>query len=73
MDGVDSQVAPGVGTPVRGGLNYRESHLLAEMAHDSGRMLAMDMMEVDPVADVQNQTARLGVELILSAHGKSIL
>ncbi len=73
MDGVDAQVAPGVGTPVRGGLNYRESHLLAEMAHDSGRMLAMDMMEVDPVADVQNQTALLGVELILSAHGKSIL
>ncbi|MSR75207.1 MAG: arginase [Planctomycetes bacterium] len=73
MDGVDSQVAPGVGTPVRGGLSYRESHLIAEMAHDSGRMLAMDMMEVDPVEDVRNQTARLGVELILSAHGKSIL
>ncbi len=73
MDGVDSQVAPGVGTPVRGGLSYRESHLIAEMAHDSGCMLAMDMMEVDPVEDVRNQTALLGVELILSAHGKSIL
>jgi arginase len=73
MDGVDARVAPGVGTPVNGGLTYRESHLLAEMAHDSGRMLAMDMMEVDPVEDVKNVTAELGVGLILSAHGKSIL
>jgi arginase len=73
MDGVDSRIAPGVGTPVSGGLTYRESHLIAEMAHDCGRMLAMDMMEVDPVEDVRNQTARLGVELILSALGKSIL
>lgn len=73
MDGVDSAIAPGVGTPVPGGLTYREAHLLAEMAFDSGRMLAMDLMEVDPVEDIKNQTARLGVGLILSAHGKSIL
>ncbi len=73
MDGVDSQIAPGVGTPVSGGLTYRESHLIAEMAHDSGAMLAMDLMEVDPVEDIRNRTAGLGVELILSAFGKSIL
>lgn len=73
MDGVDSRIAPGVGTPVPGGLTYRESHLIAELAYDSGRMLAMDLMEVDPVEDVRNQTARLAVEIILSAHGKRIL
>ena len=73
MDGVDSQVAPGVGTPVRGGLTYREAHLVAEMAYDSGAMLAMDMMEVDPVRDVRNKTAQLGSELILSAFGHRIL
>ena len=73
IDGVDCRVAPGVGTPVLGGLTYRESHLLCEMAHDSGKMLAMDLMEVNPVQDVRNSTAELGVELILSAHGKKIL
>lgn len=73
MDGVDCRVAPGVGTPVMGGLTYRESHLLCEKAHDSGRMIAMDLMEVNPVEDVKNATAELGVELILSAHGKKIL
>ncbi len=73
MDGVDCRVAPGVGTPVMGGLTYRESHLICEMAHDSGSMVAMDLMEVNPVQDVRNATAELGVELILSAHGKKIL
>ncbi len=73
MDGVDCRVAPGVGTPVMGGLTYRESHLLCEMAHDSGGMIAMDLMEVNPVQDLRNATAELGVELILSAHGKKIL
>ena len=73
IDGVDCQVAPGVGTPVNGGLTYRESHLLCEMAHDSGKMIAMDLMEVSPVEDIRNATAELGVELILSAHGKKIL
>lgn len=73
MDGVDCRVAPGVGTPVMGGLTYRESHLICEMAHDSGRMIAMDLMEVNPVEDVRNATAELGVELVLSAHGKKIL
>jgi len=73
MDGVDCRIAPGVGTPVNGGLTYRESHLICEMAHDCGQMLGMDMMEVNPVEDLRNQTAELGVALILSAHGKSIL
>ena len=73
MDGVDCRVAPGVGTPVMGGLTYRESHLICEMAHDSWSMVAMDLMEVNPVQDVRNATAELGVELILSAHGKKIL
>lgn len=73
IDGVDCRVAPGVGTPVLGGLTYRESHLICEMAHDSGKMVAMDLMEVNPVQDLKNATAELGVELILSAHGKKIL
>lgn len=73
MDAVDATVAPGVGTPVRGGLTYREAHLLAEVAADSGRMTSMDLMEVDPAADTRNQTARLGAELIWSAFGKTIL
>lgn len=73
MDGVDARVAPGVGTPVQGGLTYREAHLIAEMAHDSGRMAAMDLMEVNPTQDVRNITSELGVQLILSAHGKRIL
>jgi arginase len=73
MDGVDARVAPGVGTPVQGGLTYREAHLLAEMAFDSKRMLAMDVMETNPVEDVRNVTAELGVELVLSALGKRIL
>lgn len=73
MDGVDAEEAPGVGTPVRGGLSYREAHFLCELACESGRMLAMDMMEVDPVRDIRNRTAELGAELILSAFGKRIL
>ena len=73
MDGVDARVAPGVGTPVQGGLTYREAHLLAEMAHDSGQMLAMDVMETNPTEDLRNITAELGVQLVLSALGKRIL
>jgi arginase len=73
MDGVDARIAPGVGTPVQGGLTYREAHLLAEMAHDSQRMIAMDVMETNPVEDIRNVTAELGVELVLSALGKRIL
>ncbi len=73
MDGVDPAVSPGVGTPVRGGLSYREAHLVMEMVADSQRLVALDMVEVNPILDHQNSTAILGCELILSALGKKIL
>ena len=73
MDGVDPEVAPGVGTPVKGGLSYREAHLLCEMAASSQRMLAMDVMETNPALDFANKTGSFGVELILSGLGKRIL
>jgi arginase len=73
MDGVDPAVSPGVGTPVRGGLSYREAHLVMEMVADSKQLAALDMVEVNPILDQQNSTAMLGCELILSALGKKIL
>ena len=73
MDGVDPAVSPGVGTPVQGGLSYREAHLVMEMVADSQRLVALDVVEVNPILDHQNQTAILGCELILSALGKEIL
>jgi arginase len=73
MDSVDPQEAPGVGTPVRGGLNYREAHLAMEMICDSGRMVSMEVVEVNPVIDEANRTAVLAVELVMSALGKRIL
>ena len=73
MDFVDPQHAPGVGTPVRGGATYREAHLAMEMICDSGRMLAMEVVEVNPVIDEANRTADLAVELIMSGLGKRIL
>jgi arginase len=73
MDGIDPGISPGVGTPVRGGLSYREAHLLMEMAADTERLVALDVVEVNPVLDLQNATAILGCELILSALGKEIL
>lgn len=73
MDGTDPEVAPGVGTPVAGGLSYREAHLLCELAASSGRMIAMDVMETNPALDLANRTGTFAVELILSALGKRIL
>jgi len=73
MDYVDPRDAPGVGTPVRGGGTYREAHLAMEMICDSGRMLSMEVVEVNPVIDEVNRTADLAVELIMSALGKRIL
>ncbi len=73
VDGVDAFEAPGVGTPVPGGLTYREAHLVAEMAYDSGKLLAMDVTEVNPVEDERNRTARLAAELVFSAFGRRIL
>ncbi len=73
MDVLDPDEAPGVGTPVRGGMTYREAHLAMETICDSGRMASMDLVEVNTVLDVANRTAQLAVELILSAMGKKIL
>lgn len=73
MDGLDPGEAPGVGTPVRGGLSYREAHLAMELIADSGKLLSMDVVEVNPILDRENATALLAVELVLSALGKKIL
>ncbi len=73
MDAVDPAEAPGVGTPVRGGLTYREAHLVMEILCDSGKIVGMEIVEVNPVLDTANRTAILGVELALSALGKRIL
>jgi arginase len=73
MDAVDPQQAPGVGTPVRGGLSYREAHLAMEMINDTGRMASVEVVEVNPVIDEANRTALLAVELLTSAMGKRIL
>jgi arginase len=73
MDFVDPEDAPGVGTPVRGGITYRESHLAMEMIADSGAMVSLEIVEINPVIDLHNKTALLGVEMMLSALGKKIL
>ncbi|HXS95862.1 MAG TPA: arginase [Candidatus Limnocylindrales bacterium] len=73
MDFVDPKDAPGVGTPVRGGVTYREAHLAMEMICDSGRTVSMEVVEVNPVIDEVNRTADLAVELIMSGLGKQIL
>jgi arginase len=73
MDFVDPTYAPGVGTPVRGGATYREAHLAMEMICDSGRMVSLEVVEVNPVIDEVNRTADLAVELIMSGLGKRIL
>jgi arginase len=73
MDVMDPAEAPGVGTPVRGGLTFREAHLALEMIADSGKMLALELVEINPIIDIMNKTAILGVGLITSALGKKIL
>jgi arginase len=73
MDAVDPDEAPGVGTPVRGGMTYREAHLAMETICDCSKLLGMELVEVNPVLDEANRTALLGVELITSAMGKKIL
>jgi arginase len=73
LDGVDPLVAPGVGTPVNGGLNYRETHLLMELIADCRRMLSMEVVELNPVLDTKNGTAEFAVGLVLSAFGRQIL
>ncbi|GAC1359571.1 MAG: arginase [Ktedonobacteraceae bacterium] len=73
MDSLDPREAPGVGTPVRGGLSYREAHFAMEMIAESQRMISMDAVEVNSILDRENTTAQLAVELICSALGKKIL
>ncbi len=73
LDVCDPSIAPGVGTPVRGGLSYREAHLLMETVADSGRLRALDLVEINPTLDNRNETAELAVELALSALGRRIL
>jgi arginase len=73
MDAVDPEHAPGVGTPVRGGLSYREAHLAMEIVAESGAVDSFDVVEVNPVLDRENATGKLAVELIASAFGARIL
>ena len=73
LDVCDPAIAPGVGTPVRGGLGYREAHMLMELVAETGRLRALDLVEVNPILDTHNMTAQLGVELALSALGQQIL
>jgi arginase len=73
MDALDPEVAPGVGTPVRGGLSYREAHLAMELVAESGLATSFDVVEVNPILDRENETAKLAVELVASALGARIL
>lgn len=73
LDALDPRVAPGVGTPVQGGLTYREGHLVCEKAARSGRLLSLEVVELNPVLDDRNHTAALAVGLVASALGKTIL
>ena len=73
LDVVDPMFAPGVGTPVRGGLSYREAHLALELVAESGRLDSLELVEVNPILDRENETAMLAVELAASALGARIL
>jgi arginase len=73
MDVLDPEVAPGVGTPVRGGLSYREAHLAMELVSESGLADSIEVVEVNPILDRENETAKLAVELVASALGARIL
>lgn len=73
VDFLDCQIAPGVGTPVRGGPTYRETHLALEMIADTGALGSLDVLELNPARDIRNQTAELVVELLESLFGKSTL
>jgi arginase len=73
MDVVDPEIAPGVGTPVRGGLSYREAHFALELVAESGLAGSLEVVEVNPILDRENATGRLAVELVASALGARIL
>lgn len=72
LDSIDPMTAPGVGTAVDGGLTYREAHLVSEMVAESGRLIGMDLVEVNPILDIRNRTARMAINLALSALGERI-
>ena len=73
LDAIDPEVAPGVGTPVRGGLTYREAHLVMELINEAGIIASLDVVEVNPILDVKNGTAALAVELVESLMGRRII
>ncbi len=73
LDAVDPSLAPGVGTPVKGGLDYREAHLVMESMYDAGVMTSLEIVEVNPILDDRNRSAEFAVELVQSAFGKKIL
>ena len=73
LDAVDPQFAPGVGTPVKGGLDYREAHLIMETLAESGRMTSLEIVEANPILDNRNQSAEFAVELVQSGFGKKII
>jgi arginase len=73
LDVVDPDVAPGVGTPVRGGLTYREAHLVMELINEAGIVTSLDVVEVNPILDGRNGTAELAVELVASLMGRQII
>jgi arginase len=72
LDALDPEVAPGVGTPVPGGLTYREAHLACELVAETRKLVSMEVVELNPILDERNRSALLVVELILSALGKKI-
>jgi arginase len=72
LDGIDPMFAPGVGTPVMGGLTFREAHLAVELLAETKRLVGMDLVEVNPILDRTNMTAELAVQMALSAFGKRI-
>ncbi|WP_129628692.1 arginase [Candidatus Oscillochloris fontis] len=73
LDVIDPNIAPGVGTPVLGGISYREAHLAMELLAQAGGLCSLDVVEVNPILDIHNATAELAVELVLSALGRRIL
>ncbi len=73
LDGLDPQYAPGVGTPVPGGISYREAHLMMEILADSRKVRSVDVVEVNPILDARNVTGQLAVELVAGVFGQRIL
>ncbi|MGI9050889.1 MAG: arginase family protein, partial [Rubrobacteraceae bacterium] len=73
LEVLDPEIAPGVGTPVRGGLTYREAHMVMELINESGMVISLYVVEVNPILDTRNRTAELAVELVASLMGRRII